>query len=158
MPAALLKWFPRPIINLLGRTLDTPDREVMARTEVKEAIARSFGESLHQGTRGTTEELLILARPWGFRLEDVAADIGLWHGERDRIVPPSHGRALCRKLRHAHCKFLPADGHFSLVIDHAADILAMLTSARLSPHTHASESCGEGTRPMPPLRTTDRSA
>jgi len=129
-PAAILKWFPRSTINLLGRALDGPDHEVMARREVKEAIAPSFAESLRQGTRGATEELLILARPWGFRLEDVARDVCLWHGERDRIVPASHGRALCRKLRQAHCKFLPAEGHFSLVIDHAEEIFTTLASAR----------------------------
>ena len=130
-PAAILKWLPRSTVSLLCRALDNPDSQVMARVEVKAAIACSFAESLRTGTRGATEELLILANPWGFRLEDVALNVCLWHGERDRIVPASHGRALCRKLRRARCKFFPAEGHFSLVIDHAAEIFATLTSVRL---------------------------
>lgn len=131
-PAAILKWLPRSTVNLLCRTLEKPDSEVMARSEVRAAIVRSFAESLRAGTRGATQELLILARPWGFRLEEIVLEVCLWHGQRDRIVPASHGRALCRKLRRARCKFLPAEGHFSLVIDHAADIFATLTSVRLS--------------------------
>jgi pimeloyl-ACP methyl ester carboxylesterase len=142
-PTAVLKWFPRLAIDVLSRALDSPDREVMARGEVKKALARSLAQSLRNGTQGNTEELLILARPWGFRFEDIVVDVFLWHGERDRIVPASHGRAVCRKLRHAHCTFLPAEGHFSLVIDHTADIFATLNSARLGPRTRASESMSE---------------
>jgi pimeloyl-ACP methyl ester carboxylesterase len=142
-PAAILRWFPRSAIDLLGRALDSPDHEVIARSEIREALARSFAESLRQGAQGNTEELLILARTWGFRLEDIVLDVFLWHGERDRIVPASHGRALCRTLRRARCEFLPAEGHFSLVIDHTADIFATLNRARLGARTHTSESMSE---------------
>jgi pimeloyl-ACP methyl ester carboxylesterase len=32
-------------------------------------------------------ELTMLARPWGFRLEDIEAVVHLWHGSRDRAAP-----------------------------------------------------------------------
>jgi pimeloyl-ACP methyl ester carboxylesterase len=136
-PAAIMRWFPRLAIDLLSRSLDTPDREVLARTEVKEAIARSLSDSLRQGARANARELVILARPWGFRLEDILSDIYLWHGGQDRVVPASHGRSLCRKLSRAHFELLAAEGHFSLVIDHVADIFSRINSARLASPGHS---------------------
>jgi pimeloyl-ACP methyl ester carboxylesterase len=142
-PAAIVRWFPRLAIDLLSRSLDVADREVLARTEVKEAIARSLSESLRQGARANARELVILARPWGFRLEDVLLDVYLWHGERDRIVPASHGRSLCRKLSRAHFELLAVEGHFSLVIDHVADIFSRMNSARLASAGHSRASVSE---------------
>ena len=95
--AVVLRWFPRFAVGLLARTLDTADRDVLARDEIRETFARSLVESLRQGTGGHVDELLILARPWGFRLEE-PADVHLWHGGRDRVVPASHGRSLCEAL------------------------------------------------------------
>ncbi len=129
-PAVILRWFPRFLPRLLACSLDAPDRDVLARTEVQEAIARSLAESLRQGARGQVDELLILARPWGFRLEDVSSDVYLWHGGRDRIVPASHCRRMSERLTRSHCEILPGEGHFSLVIDHAAHIFAALDAAR----------------------------
>ena len=128
--AVILRGFPRFAIGLVARSLESPDRTVLARSEVRETIARSLVESLRQGARGIVNELLILARPWGFRLDEVSTDVHLWHGERDRMVPASHGRRLCDELPRSHCEFFPEEGHFSLVIDHAGQIFSTLESAR----------------------------
>jgi len=135
--AVILRWFPRFAIGLVARSLDTPDRAVLARSDVRETIAHSLTESLRQGARGQVDELLILVRPWGFRLEDVSPEVHLWHGERDRMVPASHGRRLCEKLPRSHCQFFPGEGHFSLVIDHAPQIFSTLEATR-----KAAGSCG----------------
>ena len=128
-PAVALKWFSHVAVGLLGLALGGPDRAVLARSEVRDTIARSFAESLRQGTRGQVDELSILIRPWGFRLEDVSAEVYLWHGGRDRIVPPSHHEHLCDTLARSHCELLPGEGHFSLVIDHAPQIFSTLRGA-----------------------------
>jgi pimeloyl-ACP methyl ester carboxylesterase len=128
--AVMLKWCPRLVLGLLTRVLPAPDCDVLARTEIREAIARSLAESLRHGATGHVEELLLLVRPWGFRLEEVAAEVRLWHGGGDRIVPPSHGRRLCEGLSRSRCEFVPGAGHFSLVIDHTVQILSTLAGLR----------------------------
>ena len=143
-PAVVLRWLPRFAIGLLARTLDTADRDVLARDEIRETIARSLVESLQQGARGHVDELLILARPWGFRLEETRADVHLWHGGRDRVVPASHGRRLCETLPRSHCEFLPREGHFSLVIDHAARIFSTLEAARKAGAQRLRSGCPQG--------------
>jgi pimeloyl-ACP methyl ester carboxylesterase len=131
-PAVLLKWFPRFFLRRVAGTLNAPDRDVLARAEVQEAIARSLVESLRQGARGHVEELLTLIRPWGFRLEDISSAVHLWHGGRDRVVPPLHCLQMHEALARSHCELLPKEGHFSLVIDHTAQIFARLDAARKS--------------------------
>jgi pimeloyl-ACP methyl ester carboxylesterase len=143
-PAVILRWFPGFAIGLLAHSLDTPDRDVLARSEVRETIAHSLTESLRQGARGHVDELLILARPWGFRLEEVSSEVHLWHGERDRMVPASHGRRLCEKLPRSHCEFFPGEGHFSLVIDHAAHIFSTLEAARKAGAQRLRSGCPQG--------------
>lgn len=98
--------------------------------EVQEAIARSLAESLRQGARGQVDELLMLVRPWGFRLEDVSSNVRLWHGGRDRIVPASHCHRMSERLTRSHCELFPGEGHFSLVIDHSEHIFSTLDAAR----------------------------
>jgi pimeloyl-ACP methyl ester carboxylesterase len=128
--AVLLRWFPRFPLGLVARSLDAPDRRALARHDVREIIVRSLREALRQGARGVADDLLLLCRSWGFRLDEIAVPVYLWHGERDRMVPASHSRRLCAELARSHCRAYPDEGHFSLVIEHAADIFAALDDAR----------------------------
>lgn len=129
-PAVIVRWFPRFVIRLVASGLNAPDRDVLARAEVQDAITHSLTESLRRGARGHADELRILVSPWGFRLEDVSADVHLWHGGRDRVVPPIHYRRMSDAFPRSHRELLAGEGHFSLVIDHAAHIFATLAAAR----------------------------
>jgi len=131
-PSVMLRSFPRLAVSLLAHAMKTPDREVIARTQVREVLAHSLAESLRQGAQGSVDDLLILARPWGFRLEDVPIDVNVWQGGRDRMVPATHGQTLSRRLIQSHYVYLPEEGHFSLVIDHTASIFSTLMGGRLT--------------------------
>lgn len=138
-PAVIMRSFPGLAVSLLARALTTPDREVVARARIREILAHSLAESLRQGAQGIADDLLTLAAPWGFRLEDVSIDVSVWQGGRDRMVPPTHGQALSRRLLRSHYVYLPEEGHFSLVIDHTASILSTLDSARLTATGHEAQ-------------------
>jgi pimeloyl-ACP methyl ester carboxylesterase len=129
-PAIVLRAFPDAAFRLLAVQLGAPDREVLRRDAVRRLLARALAESLRQGVGGTVDDLLVLARPWGFRLQDVAPCVHLWHGGRDRVVPAQHCDYLRERLprsRYLHC---PQDGHFSLVIDRVGEVFAALAAAR----------------------------
>lgn len=129
-PAVVLRGAPRSAMRVLAAGLDAPDRAVFARREVLDAVAASLRESLVQGTAGHADELLVIAQPWGFALEDIRVPVRLWHGGQDPIVPPSHFDAYCKRVPQAACELMPSEGHFSLVIDHAAEIFAVLEASR----------------------------
>ena len=70
----------------------TADSRVLRRPEVRAPLIASLRESMRQGPGGALQDLRLLARPWGFRLQDIAIPIDLWHGEDDLVVPPEHSR------------------------------------------------------------------
>jgi pimeloyl-ACP methyl ester carboxylesterase len=40
---------------------------------------------------GWIDDLLAVARPWGFDLTTTVVPVGIWHGTQDTRVPPAHG-------------------------------------------------------------------
>jgi pimeloyl-ACP methyl ester carboxylesterase len=70
----------------------------------------------------------LLARPWGFSLEDITATVYLWHGEADRAAPAAMGKYLASKIPNCLAKFLPGEGHTTLFLNHADEIFGVLIS------------------------------
>jgi pimeloyl-ACP methyl ester carboxylesterase len=75
-------------------------------------------EAYRTGIEGTLEDTRVLARPWGFRLEDVRVPVHLWHGEQDTLAPVNMGRLLANAIPGCRAHFLPDVGH--LVAEHEA--------------------------------------
>lgn len=130
-----------PLAHLAGRHAEVllgglawiaplPDRAVLARTDVRTTVLRTFREGVRQGGRGLAEDLAVLAHPWGFALEAVRARVLLWHGELDTTVPPAMGRHLAARIPGCQARFLPGEGHFSLPIAHMDEILRAVTAPR----------------------------
>ena len=91
-------------------------------------IAASSGESFRQGSRGVEWQFGLTTRPWGFRLEDIAVPVYLWHGEADSNAPPAMGRYLAQAIPNCEAHFLPGEGHLSALGNHLGEILGTLTS------------------------------
>lgn len=113
--------------------LPEPDRRQMERPEVRAAIIRYTEESFRQGTRGPAYEGGLYTRPWGFEPEEIAFNrVDLWHGDLDRSVPVSMGRAMARRISNARATFYPNDGHLSIALNHMDEILRTLVGDRRS--------------------------
>lgn len=69
-------------------------------------------------------------RPMGFDPADISIPVNLWHGTADRNIPIALAQAMAAHLRHAVCRWVPGEGHFSLAMLHAPEIFSvMLASA-----------------------------
>ena len=121
------------MLALVERSYSAPDRAVLMRPEVRRLILASFREGVRQGGTYLAQDLALLARPWGFRLEEVEIPVDLWHGEVDNVVPPGMGRHVAARIPACRAHFLPGEGHFSLAIDHTAAILSTLMASRRAP-------------------------
>jgi pimeloyl-ACP methyl ester carboxylesterase len=66
------------------------------------------------------------SRPWGFDLASIRVPVDLWYADDDRIVPARMGRYLAGRLPVTTARFLPDDGHISLIIGKAAEYLRAL--------------------------------
>ena len=68
---------------------------------------------------------------WQFRraaLLPDGASHGVWHGEKDILVPVAVGRYLADAIPGAESTILPAEGHL-LIVDHFEEILRTLVAA-----------------------------
>jgi hypothetical protein len=102
------------------------EREVISRPEVKSILLRDWGEAMRAGVDGVAWETIMLAQPWGFRLEDVALETHLWHGEEDARTPIVMGRYLASAIPNCRAAFLTSEGH-EVFYSHWREILCVLT-------------------------------
>jgi pimeloyl-ACP methyl ester carboxylesterase len=107
LPATILKW-------VLEQELSSPgDRKLVASLSSEQATV-FFYEAFRSGAHGTVEDYRILGGDWGFRLQEIEAEIFLWQGEEDHLLPIAHARYLADYLRFSQLVILPNQGHFLL--------------------------------------------
>jgi pimeloyl-ACP methyl ester carboxylesterase len=85
-------------------------------------------DAFRTGTAGTVGELRMLARPWGFRLEDVRTHVDLFHGEQDMNVPVAIARRVVAALPDCNARFYPELGHL-LAVSRRGEILDCVRAA-----------------------------
>lgn len=127
--APLLRDSPRWILKLLASKLPAPDRAVLSDPKVFAMFADSFREAFCQGGRGAAHDMTLYAQPWETRVESIRVPCHVWHGEQDTTVPVAMGRRLAAAIPGCRATFLHEEGHFSLPINRADEILQTLLSA-----------------------------
>lgn len=115
---------PDGVVDALVAELPEYDREVLSRPEVRAELRKSIVESVRQGARGWIDDDLAFAASWGFALAEVHAEVRLWQGELDVLVPRSHGEYLAEHLPNATFELVPGAGH--MLFDHWRETLAWL--------------------------------
>ncbi len=117
----------KTLVRFAGRWVE-PDRESFLQPGIKELMAASLVEAQRQGTRGSAYDGVLLGRSWGFRLEDIKfPSIFLWHGELDTQIPIAIGKAMANSIPNCKASYYPDEGHISLIVNHAEEIVRTLT-------------------------------
>jgi pimeloyl-ACP methyl ester carboxylesterase len=104
------------------------DRRVLSRPEMKVALREETLEGFRQGLRGGMRDARLIARAWGFGVEEVEQTADLWHGEADTIVPVGVGRFYASELRRCRARFVAGEGHL-MFVDHVEEILLAVLDA-----------------------------
>lgn len=105
------------------------DRIHLQRAEVSGGFMACFEEACRQGPAGPTEDMSLIARPWGFDLAAVKVPVLLWHGEQDRNVPVAAGRHLASAFPNCRATFYANDAHLSVPLNHQEEIFRALAAA-----------------------------
>lgn len=105
------------------------DRRVLADAGYRALFMDSTAQALRQGGRGPAWELTLLARPWDFSLKEVSGHVRIWQGLADNIVPPAVAQQLAAALPHSESRYLPDEGHLSLIVRHLDAVLAELRAS-----------------------------
>jgi len=104
------------------RGLPEADRRVLSRPEIAQSFRADLRALSRTAARAAAQDFHLFARPWGFRLEDVAVPVHVWQGDADVNVPVSHGQFQAARIPKAQLHLCRGEGHM-LFIDRAAEIL-----------------------------------
>ncbi len=130
VPLGLLsKQQPALAIRLLAQSLGGPDKPVLLRSDLLGLFAENLREAFCQGDSAPLQDIHLYQSAWGFKLRGIQKHIHLWHGTADRVVPCSHSEFVQAQLADAELSRLPGEGHFSLPVLHAREILGCLRDA-----------------------------
>jgi len=117
-----LRHFPDQTLDGMLRGLPEPDRRILSRREIADMLIAEARHASPTAARAAAQDFSLFARPWRFRLEDIAVPVHVWHGDLDVNVPVSHGRSQADRIPNAKLHLCPGEGHL-LFIERAAEIL-----------------------------------
>ncbi len=104
-----------------------PDKRCL-RPEIADLMTASLVEAFRQGAQGAAYEGTLLGGPWGFKLEDIVFPaVYLWHGEQDPEVSIGLGRTVARRIAQCTPRYYEGEGHISMIVNHADEIVTTLT-------------------------------
>jgi pimeloyl-ACP methyl ester carboxylesterase len=124
-PAArILRVNPFAVKKLLPVSMPAVDKETFARPDIQAIDQQDLAEAYRQGGRAFFWELVLLTRPWGFRLADIHTKVHLWHGEEDTTTPVTQARYIAQSLPNCEPHFYAREGH-TLFYHYWREILAL---------------------------------
>ncbi|WP_207841873.1 alpha/beta fold hydrolase [Williamsia soli] len=114
-----------PAIAIYGRLSPAADRELLQRPEFK----AMFLDDLLNGGRKQMEapfaDVVVFARDWGFSVGDITGPVRWWHGDRDHIIPHTHGEHMVHLLPDAKLFTMTGESHLG-GLGMAVDIITEL--------------------------------
>ena len=110
----------------IAEWLGGEDLRLMKDPAQLELLARTMLETGRQDGAGNRSEIERLVKPWGFNIRKINTQIFLFHGEEDRIMHAGPLRRMAKALTHCRTVFYPGEGHFSVLVNRADEILGAL--------------------------------
>ena len=123
---------PDSALAQLTNELSEPDKDVFASSNFKASFIQMIREAFRSGTRGVARDQTIIARRWGFKLDEIEVKTYLWHGEMDTLCSINMGRYLAGAIPNCSARFLLKEGHISLYVNYYKEILTTLISSEES--------------------------
>jgi pimeloyl-ACP methyl ester carboxylesterase len=86
-------------------------------------VALAFREAVEVSIDGWVDDDIAFTRAWGFDLDALDLPVTVWQGSDDLMVPFAHGEWLAARVPGATAQLLRGDGHLSIVVGRADEIL-----------------------------------
>jgi len=113
---APLRW----LMKLLGEE----DRRVLQLPGIYEVVRDATLGALSRGPRSVIADADIYLSEWGFEVSQIDFPIQFWHGKQDRNIAWTYTERIASLIPAATTVWSEIDGHYSLPITHAEQILA----------------------------------
>jgi len=122
----LIKPVASPALEIYARLSPEGDRRLLARPEFKAMFLDDLLNGSRKQLMAPIADVVIFARDWGFRLDEVKVPVKWWHGDEDHIIPHSHGAHVVARLPDAELFTLPGESHLA-GLGYAQEILGAMT-------------------------------
>jgi pimeloyl-ACP methyl ester carboxylesterase len=83
----------------------------------------AFKRAISAGIWGWFDDDKAAYMDWAFDLTKIDVPLTIWHGEKDRFVPPAHSKWLADHLPAATFHLLPGQGHISMYVRQYGPVL-----------------------------------
>ena len=88
----LIKPVAEPVLYLYASISPEGDRRLLVRPEFKAMFLDDLLNGSRKQLAAPFADVVVFARDWGFRLDEVRVPVRWWHGDCDHIVPFEHGK------------------------------------------------------------------
>lgn len=110
-----LRGAPEQFLALYSPSLPPPDRAALAKPYIKTGLLLDCEAALCQGGYGMVRDFALASREWGFRLEEINAEVSLWHGTEDINAPAAMSEYLAEHLPNSRLCLWPGEGHLAFL-------------------------------------------
>ncbi|MFS0896345.1 alpha/beta fold hydrolase [Mycolicibacterium litorale] len=115
LAAGTLIRFVRPVADpalyLYAAVSPAADRRMLVRPEFRAMFLDDLLNGSRKQLAAPFADVVVFARDWGFRLDEVKVAVRWWHGDCDHIIPFAHGRHCVACLPDARLYHLPGESH-----------------------------------------------
>ena len=115
---------PSKFFTQWGMMSKADGRLFQERSDITAMITAEMQEAVHQGIEAILQEHPLYKQPWGFDLAAIKLPVHVWHGLADAQAAPAWSTYLVANLSNPIPHFVADEGHFSILVNQQADILA----------------------------------
>jgi pimeloyl-ACP methyl ester carboxylesterase len=119
---------PDQFLSRSKEAFSEPDARLLEQPDLAQAFVAGLQDAFRSGVGGANRDAALYTQPWGFQLQDIAAEVHLWHGEQDANVPVSVGHSVAQALPNCNATFYEEEGHLTLARNRITGILGKLVS------------------------------
>ena len=109
----LIRPIGEPALYAYARISPEADRRLLVRPEFKAMFLDDLLNGSRKQLAAPFADVIVFARDWGFRLDEVKVPVRWWHGDADHIVPFEHGQHVVSRLPDAQLTHLPGESHLA---------------------------------------------
>ena len=156
----MMRRHPGLLSHVIAAHAAPAERHRIRQAGERAAASASFLDAASAGVRGMIDDYLTYSRPWGFSAGEVEADVHLWHGLNDPLVPVEHALQLAITIPRCWVFVDPEEGHHffrrqlpailaKLVGPEAGECSASVRAARAIAERHAATASRARSRQRP---------
>jgi pimeloyl-ACP methyl ester carboxylesterase len=109
----LIRPVAEPALYAYAAISPVADRQLLVRPEFKAMFLDDLLNGSRKQLAAPFADVVVFARDWGFRLDEVKVPVRWWHGDADHIVPFEHGQHVVSRLPDVQLTHLPGESHLA---------------------------------------------